>query len=150
MLSAPMMGDCTNDTMMFSGLDSVSQNTVPPTLCGDLTGHESRNFSNLFVSDVEAITRGKNCSVRDCEVRHGRGQDCVQHRLDGEQLQVQYSTGYSTEQPVQYRATPGTRSRWSSSPARTQTSSPPPAASPTATPPRAPSPHSTTPTVPER
>jgi len=40
MLSAPMMGDCTNDTMMFSGLDSVSQNTVPPTLCGDLTGHE--------------------------------------------------------------------------------------------------------------
>ena len=54
MLSAPMMGDCTNDTMMFSGLDSVSQNTVPPTLCGDLTGHESRNFSNLFVSEVEA------------------------------------------------------------------------------------------------
>ena len=148
MLSAPMMGDCTNDTMMFSGLDSVSQNTVPPTLCGDLTGHESRNFSNLFVSEVEAITRCNNCSVRDCEVRHGRGQDCVQHRLDGEQLQVQYRIQYRT---VQYSTTsPGTRSRLSSSPARTQTSSPPPAASPTATPPRAPSPPSTTPTEPER
>ena len=91
MLSAPMMGDCTNDTMMFSGLDSVSQNTVPPTLCGDLTGHESRNFSNLFVSEVEA--NPNNCSVRDGEVRHGRGQDRVQHRLDGEQLQVQDQGG---------------------------------------------------------
>ena len=50
------------------------------------------------------LTLGNNCSVRDGEVRHGRGQDCVQHRLDGEQLQVQYSTGYSTEQysTVQY------------------------------------------------
>ena len=100
MLSAPMMGDCTNDTMMFSGLDSVSQNTVPPTLCGDLTGHESRNFSNLFVSEVEA--NPNNCSVRDGEVRHGRGQDRVQHRLDGEQLQVQYRIQYR----IQYSTVP--------------------------------------------
>lgn len=38
MLSAPMMGDCTNDTMMISGIDGA--NTFPPALCGALTGQE--------------------------------------------------------------------------------------------------------------
>ena len=47
---------------------------------------------------------GNNCSVRDGEVRHGRGQDRVQHCLDGEQLQVQYRIQYSTVQyRIQYR-----------------------------------------------
>ena len=36
MLSDPMMGDCTNDTMMISQIDGA--NTFPPALCGTLTG----------------------------------------------------------------------------------------------------------------
>jgi len=39
-LSDPMMGDCTNDTIMFSGLDPPSMATVPPSLCGTLSGQE--------------------------------------------------------------------------------------------------------------
>jgi len=39
-LSDPMMGDCTNDTMMFTGLDPPSMATVPPSLCGTLSGQE--------------------------------------------------------------------------------------------------------------
>lgn len=38
MLSGPMMGDCTNDTLMISSIDGA--NTFPPSLCGDLTGQE--------------------------------------------------------------------------------------------------------------
>jgi len=38
MLSSPMMGDCTNDTMSISNVDGPSQSTVPPALCGTLTG----------------------------------------------------------------------------------------------------------------
>merc|ERR1719499_1099107 len=39
MLSGPMMGDCTNDTLMISSIDGA--NTFPPSLCGDLTGQEA-------------------------------------------------------------------------------------------------------------
>merc|ERR1719480_356225 len=39
MLSPPSMGDCTNDTMMVSGIDGA--NTFPPALCGSLTGQEA-------------------------------------------------------------------------------------------------------------
>lgn len=38
MLSQPMMGDCTNDTLMVSQVDGVSAAVVPMTLCGTLTG----------------------------------------------------------------------------------------------------------------
>jgi len=38
MLSQPMMGDCTNDTLMVSQVDAVSTAVVPMTLCGTLTG----------------------------------------------------------------------------------------------------------------
>jgi len=37
-VSDPAMGDCTNDTIMFSGFDAVSMKVVPMTLCGSLTG----------------------------------------------------------------------------------------------------------------
>ena len=40
-LSAPLMGDCNNDSLTMSGLDGVSAATVPPALCGDLSGQES-------------------------------------------------------------------------------------------------------------
>jgi len=39
-LSQPDSGDCTNDTLMFSGFDDVSERVVPMTLCGDLSGQE--------------------------------------------------------------------------------------------------------------
>ena len=42
MLSAPSMGDCTNDTMMISGIDGA--NTFPPSLCGMLTGQEGEGI----------------------------------------------------------------------------------------------------------
>ena len=45
-LSDPMMGDCTNDTIMFSGLDPPSMATVPPSLCGTLSGQESKILSH--------------------------------------------------------------------------------------------------------
>jgi len=38
MISDPAMGDCTNDTLMFSGFDANSMKVVPMTLCGTLTG----------------------------------------------------------------------------------------------------------------
>ena len=41
MLSQPMMGDCTNDTLMVSQVDGVSTAVVPMTLCGTLTGQHS-------------------------------------------------------------------------------------------------------------
>jgi len=37
-LTGPMMGDCTNDTMMVSQVDGVSTAVVPMTLCGTLSG----------------------------------------------------------------------------------------------------------------
>ena len=45
MLSQPMMGDCTNDTMMVSQVDAVSTAVVPMTLCGTLTGQHSKLHS---------------------------------------------------------------------------------------------------------
>jgi len=39
-LADPMMGSCDNDTIMFSGLDPPSMATVPPSLCGTLSGQE--------------------------------------------------------------------------------------------------------------
>lgn len=38
MLSGPDQGDCTNDTLTFSGFDDVSMKVVPMTLCGILSG----------------------------------------------------------------------------------------------------------------
>ena len=46
MLSSPMMGDCTNDTMSISNVDGPSQSTVPPALCGTLTGQTSKSLIN--------------------------------------------------------------------------------------------------------
>jgi len=40
MLSDPMMGDCTNDTLSFFNLDPPSTATVPAQLCGMLSGQE--------------------------------------------------------------------------------------------------------------
>jgi len=40
MLSDPMMGDCTNDTVSFFNLDPPSTATVPASLCGMLSGQE--------------------------------------------------------------------------------------------------------------
>ena len=41
MVSDPAMGDCTNDTIMFSGFDANSMKVVPMSLCGTLTGQHS-------------------------------------------------------------------------------------------------------------
>jgi len=38
-ISAPMMGDCTNDTLTITGADSVTHKNLPTNLCGVLTGH---------------------------------------------------------------------------------------------------------------
>jgi len=38
-ISAPMMGDCTNDTLTITGADSVTHKNLPTNLCGILTGH---------------------------------------------------------------------------------------------------------------
>ena len=46
-LANPFLGDCLNDTMRISGLDGVSAATVPASLCGDLTGHESKDLPTL-------------------------------------------------------------------------------------------------------
>jgi len=48
-ISGPANGDCTNDTLMFSGFDDVSTRVVPMTLCGSLTGQ------HIYVS-VKAVT----------------------------------------------------------------------------------------------
>jgi len=37
-LSAPMMGDCTNDTLTITGADAVTTKNLPTNLCGVLTG----------------------------------------------------------------------------------------------------------------
>ena len=44
------MGDCLNDTMRITGLDGVSAATVPASLCGDLTGHESKDIFPIIIS----------------------------------------------------------------------------------------------------
>ena len=41
-ISGPANGECTNDTLMFSGFDAVSNMVVPMELCGVLTGEESK------------------------------------------------------------------------------------------------------------
>ena len=46
MLSDPMMGDCTNDTLSFFNLDPPSTATVPAQLCGMLSGQESKKQIN--------------------------------------------------------------------------------------------------------
>lgn len=51
MVSDPAMGDCTNDTIMFSGFDSNSMKVVPMTLCGSLTGQH-------MVVNVKDATEG--------------------------------------------------------------------------------------------
>jgi len=38
-ISSPAMGECNNDTLMFSGFDDPYNLIVPEKLCGDLTGH---------------------------------------------------------------------------------------------------------------
>ena len=49
-LASPFLGDCLNDTMRITGLDGVSAATVPSSLCGDLTGHESKNLLLNIIS----------------------------------------------------------------------------------------------------
>jgi len=51
MVSDPAMGDCTNDTIMFSGFDAVSMKVVPMTLCGSLTGQH-------MIVNVKDVTDG--------------------------------------------------------------------------------------------
>jgi len=50
-LSAPMMGDCTNDTLTITGADSVTHKNLPTNLCGILTGHHIY----LSVKDVDSF-----------------------------------------------------------------------------------------------
>jgi len=54
--SAPMMGDCTNDTFVITGADPVSMKNLPTNLCGVLTGQ------HLYVSikSVEEVKVGLN------------------------------------------------------------------------------------------
>ena len=60
-LASPFLGDCLNDTMRITGLDGVSAATVPSSLCGDLTGHESKDLTTLNLnSDLLLI------SLPDC------------------------------------------------------------------------------------
>lgn len=40
-MSGPEMGDCMNDTITITGVDSLSAKVVPPELCGSLTGQHS-------------------------------------------------------------------------------------------------------------
>jgi len=51
MLSDPDMGDCTNDTLMLTGVDAVSAKVVPTALCGTLTGQH-------MVVNVKDATEG--------------------------------------------------------------------------------------------
>merc|ERR1712142_1175455 len=47
-LSEPTMGDCTNDTVIFSGFDANSMGSVPMSLCGSLTDqHIVLNLKNV-------------------------------------------------------------------------------------------------------
>ena len=50
-VSNPMMGDCTNDTIMITGADAVTMKTMPMKLCGVLSG------SHIYVSvkDVDSV-----------------------------------------------------------------------------------------------
>ena len=52
MVSDPAMGDCTNDTIMFSGFDANSMKVVPMSLCGTLSGQHSK------------LTKTSNCILR--------------------------------------------------------------------------------------
>lgn len=52
-LSAPASGECTNDTILFSGFDAVSEKVVPGILCGSLTGqHLIANVANTDPSKI--------------------------------------------------------------------------------------------------
>jgi hypothetical protein len=50
-VSAPMMGNCDNDTIMITGADPVTMKTMPMNLCGVLSGQ------HIYVSvkDVEEV-----------------------------------------------------------------------------------------------
>jgi len=50
-VSAPMMGNCDNDTIMITGADPVTMKTMPMNLCGVLSG------SHIYVSvkDVDSV-----------------------------------------------------------------------------------------------
>jgi hypothetical protein len=50
-ISAPMMGDCTNDTLTITGADSVTHKNLPTNLCGILSGHHIY----LSVKDVDSV-----------------------------------------------------------------------------------------------
>jgi len=52
MLTDPMMGSCDNDTVMFSNVDPVSASTVPPALCGMLSGQEMY----VYVKNTDSAT----------------------------------------------------------------------------------------------
>jgi len=52
-MSGPEMGDCMNDTITITGVDSLSAKVVPPELCGSLTGQ------HMVVSVVDATAGAK-------------------------------------------------------------------------------------------
>lgn len=53
-ISDPASGACTNDTVMFSGFDAVSEKVIPGTLCGTLTGQHM--IANVASTDPSKIT----------------------------------------------------------------------------------------------
>lgn len=53
-ISQPASGSCTNDTLMLSGFDAVSEKVVPGTLCGKLTGQHV--IANVASTDPSKIT----------------------------------------------------------------------------------------------
>lgn len=66
MVSDPAMGDCTNDTIMISGVDSPSMKVVPMVLCGGLTGQhmvvnvkDSNEGSKIVFNIVSAASMAK-------------------------------------------------------------------------------------------
>lgn len=50
-LSNPAMGDCRNDTLVWSNLDGISMATVPSPLCGTLSGQEMYVTVNSTATD---------------------------------------------------------------------------------------------------
>lgn len=70
MLTAPMMGSCDNDTVMVSGVDPVSVSTVPPALCGTLSGQEmyvwvnSTDTPSKILFNVADMTSNSKWKIR--------------------------------------------------------------------------------------
>ena len=50
--SSPSSGDCSNDTLTISGMDSASAKIVPTNLCGNLTGQ------HLYIDVADLAANG--------------------------------------------------------------------------------------------